>query len=133
MNQDEWKDLLQSARTAREHAYAPYSSYLVGAALLGEDGRTYAGANVENASYGATICAERSAVCTAVSQGVRNFRGLALITEGEVPASPCGLCLQVLCEFNPDLPLLLATTGGETVETKLSQLLPRRFGKEALE
>lgn len=120
-------DLVQHALKARENAYAPYSNYLVGAALLLENGDIITGANVENSSYGGAICAERSAVVAAISQGFRQFKALAIATESIPPAAPCGLCRQVLAEFAPDLPIQLANTQGEVLETNLSTLLPMQF------
>ena len=94
------KDLLALAKRAREFAYAPYSGFLVGAALLCKDGTVFTGCNVENASYGAAICAERNAVSTAVAAGYREFESIAIAAEGDGCVYPCGICLQVLNEFS---------------------------------
>ena len=98
---NEERDLVRKAVEARDSAYAPYSRFRVGAAVLGEDGRIFTGGNVENASYGLTVCAERVAVFKAVSEGTRNFTAIAVAAEGEGPVSPCGACRQVLAEFSP--------------------------------
>ncbi len=112
---------------AARKAWAPYSGFHVGAALLCEDGTIFTGCNVENASYGLTICAERTAVVKAVSEGHRRFLGLAISTDLDTPASPCGMCRQTLAEFGPDLSILLVGQGGSRRLVELSQLLPDAF------
>ncbi len=121
------KNLIEQAKQARENAYAPYSNYAVGAALLLDNGEIIQGANVENASFGGTVCAERSAVFTAISKGFRKFKAIAVVTESSPPASPCGFCRQVLAEFAPDLPIVLSNPQGEITETNLATLLPMQF------
>jgi cytidine deaminase len=118
----------RAAVEARERAYARYSKFQVGAALLAADGRIFTGCNVENASYGLTICAERAAVFAAVAAGQQKFELLAIATTGG--AAPCGACRQVLAEFSPDLPILLIDINqqGSIVEANLRDLLPRTFG-----
>ena len=128
----DWPALIAAATAARERAYAPYSSFLVGAALLGEDGLTYPGCNVENASYGLTICAERNALWGAVARGQRRFRAIAIVTDASPPAMPCGACRQVLRELAPALPIVAANLAGERVETTLVELLPLSFGPDDL-
>jgi cytidine deaminase len=123
-------DLVAAAIRAREHAYAPYSNYRVGAAILLPEGEIVSGANVENASYGLTNCAERSAVYTAVSRGARALLAVAVATENA--GSPCGACRQVLVEFAGDVPVLLVDGAGSTRETTLYQLLPDHFGPDSL-
>lgn len=121
--------LIAAAREATARAYAPYSNFPVGAALLAADGRLFVGVNVENASYGLTICAERSALAAAVSAGVRDFRALAVVAEEAVP--PCGACRQVLAEFAPDLPIyLVALAGDDYIATDLGTLFPEAFQLE---
>lgn len=123
----DWNALIRSARQARERAYAPYSGYRVGAALLGDDGRVYAAGNVENGIPALSICAERNAVARAVNAGVRTFYALAVVTASTPPASPCGLCRQTLAEFVEDLPILRANVHGERTETSLEELFPQPF------
>ena len=118
--------LIQTALEARKWAYAPYSNYLVGAALLTTSGRIYDGVNVENAVFPTTICAERVAVFKAVSEGERDFQAIAVVTENG--GSPCGSCRQVLAEFGLDIKLLIADSAGNLVEElTLQELLPRAF------
>lgn len=121
------KQLLAAARAVREHAHAPYSGFGVGAALRARSGEAYMGANVENASLGLSICAERSAVFAAVAAGEREFDTVAIVAGDAEPAAPCGACRQVLAEFNPSLRVLLATPGGEPVEYSLAELLAHPF------
>jgi len=121
--------LLAAARTARRHAYAPYSRYAVGAAVLGDNEEVYAGANVENASYGLTICAERSAVAAAVAAGVHRLRAVAVVADGALPL-PCGACRQVLVEFmQPDAVVWVAGADprSRVKQFRLGDLLPEAF------
>jgi cytidine deaminase len=128
----EWVALRDAARTVREKAWAPYSKYHVGAAVLTDSGKIFTGCNVENASYGLTICAERVAVCSAVAQGFREFRAICISLTG-VPV-PCGACRQFLMEFSPQLPVILDnldSPGSSDPEVVLlSDLLPRAFRLE---
>lgn len=123
----DWEPLLTAAREARERAYAPYSEYLVGAAVLTADGTVFAGANVENGLPTLAACAERVAIATAVAAGHREFRAVAVVTDSSPPARPCGLCRQTMAEFAHDLPVLCTNLGGESVETSLAELLPNAF------
>jgi cytidine deaminase len=124
--------VLEAARAARANAYAPYSHYRVGAALLTRRGRIYAGCNVENATYGATSCAERSAIAAMVSAGDRAPLACVVVTSGPVPGAPCGICRQVLAEFARDMRLLLVAEDdrGKIIARKsarLAALLPQAF------
>jgi cytidine deaminase len=123
--------LIAAARRAQSRAYAPYSRFHVGAALESVDGAIYAGCNVENASFGLTICAERAAVCAALAAGVREFRRAVVVSDVDPPAAPCGACRQVLAEFGLDLPIEgIGRT--QSVSWTLAQLLPAAFGPEQL-
>ena len=119
--------LFQAACAARTHAYAPYSGFRVGAALLCEDGRIFTGCNVENASYGAALCAERNALCAAVADGKREFIALAVVCSGEDYAFPCGICRQVIGELAPQAVIILENSKGELREYNIEALLPQRF------
>jgi cytidine deaminase len=123
----EWsrEELIAQAMQARERAYAPYSNYKVGAALLGKSGRTYTGCNVENAVYPLTICAERTVVVKAVSEGEREFVALAVVTENG--GSPCGSCRQTVREFGADILVLIADVTGAYREMTVAELLPDSF------
>ena len=122
MTQDE---LIASAKAAREQAYAPYSNFKVGAALLGKSGRVYTGCNVENAAYGPSMCAERTAIFKAVSEGEREFEAIAVVTKNGV--SPCGTCRQVMIEFAPDMTVFISNMQGNTRITTVRDLLPDGF------
>jgi len=120
--------LLARARAVRARAHAPYSKFQVGAAVLDERGRVHAGTNVENASYGLTVCAERHAVAAAVAAGAKRLRAVAVVTPTSPPGSPCGACRQVLAEFTaPEATVLLASPTGDCEETTMGELLPRAF------
>ncbi|KAJ7212231.1 cytidine deaminase, partial [Mycena pura] len=125
---------------AKKNTYSPYSKFPVGAALLAADGTIFKGANIENASYGGTICAERTAIVKAVSEGTKSFIALAVVTDVAAPISPCGMCRQVIREFcAPDMPILLVPADYEpgvkdgVKETSISELLPDSFGPEHLD
>jgi len=124
------EELVERAAQAREFAYAPYSGYRVGAALLAKSGRVYTGCNVENAVYPLTICAERAAVVKAVSEGEREFVALAVVTEDG--GSPCGSCRQTLREFGDDILVLIADATGAHRETTVADLLPDSFSAKSL-
>lgn len=120
-------DLIEWARMVRNRAYAPYSEFKVGAAILGRSGQVYIGCNVENASYGLTICAERAAAARAIADGEREFVCLALVGSGEGFTYPCGACLQVLAEFAPRLRIIMVNEAGQIRENLLEELLPQVF------
>jgi len=124
------RELVQSAQAARKNAYAPYSHYDVGAALLTTSGQVFTGCNVENAVYPMTLCAERAAIVKAVSEGQREFVAIAIATRNG--GSPCGACRQVMREFAPHLRVLLADDAGHIRQLTLDQLLPDSFGPESL-
>lgn len=130
--------LAMAAFEARESAYAPYSHFKVGAALLTAEGKIYKGCNIENAAYSVVICAERTALFKAVSEGERNFAALAVVgsLEGEVntlPSAPCGVCRQALAEFcPPDMPVIMAKTPDDRIVMSLEELLPLSFGPKNL-
>jgi cytidine deaminase len=123
--------LISAARSAQARAYAPYSNFRVGAALEGTDGTVFLGCNVENASFGLTICAERAAVFAAISAGVKQFRRAVVVSDVDPPAAPCGACRQVLAEFGLDLPIQ-GIGSQQSVTWRLSDLLPVAFGPEQL-
>jgi len=126
----DWTALKEHARLAADAAYAPYSRFHVGAALLAEDGRIFHGCNVENASFGLTVCAERNAVFAAVAAGARRFAGLVVVTSSLQPVTPCGACRQVLHEFAPDFEVRCYGQAGDELVTSCSELLPRAFVSE---
>ena len=121
------RELLRIAKEASLNAYVPYSGFPVGAALECEDGTIYTGCNVENAAYGDTICAERTAVVKAVSEGQRKFVRIAIYGEGKGYCMPCGSCRQVLAEFSPEMEVLCAKAGGSYVSYPLTRLMPYTF------
>ena len=118
------RELLTLAQKASENAYVPYSKFSVGAALECTDGMVFTGCNVENAALGSTICAERTAICKAVSEGHRDFKRIAIWGDGENYCMPCGACRQVMAEFAPELEVLCAKSGGRYVSYPLSKLMP---------
>jgi cytidine deaminase len=124
--------LVSAARAARAHAHAPYSRFEVGAAIEAEDGRIFTGANIENATYGLTVCAERVAIFKAMSEGVRRFRRIAVVAATDTPTPPCGACRQILWEFAGDLEVVLANETHETGRHQLSALLPLPFDRRLL-
>jgi len=128
---EERRKLIEQAIDARKRAYAPYSNYPVGAALMTASGKIIAGVNVENAAYPTSMCAERTAVFSAVAQGEREFRAVAVVTENG--GTPCGSCRQALSEFGLDTLVLVARADGEVVlETTVGGLLPEAFGRDEL-
>lgn len=123
----DWEALRSEALAAHANAYAPYSRFRVGAALLAEDGRIFRGANVENASYGLTLCAERAAVAAAITADARRYRALVIVSDGAEPASPCGSCRQVLAELPPPFPVRSYAPDGKYLERTVDELLPDAF------
>ena len=119
--------MFQLALEAKDRAYAPYSNFKVGAALLGKNGKIHTGCNVENASYGMSVCAERVAVFKAVSDGEQVFDTIVILSDTENPITPCGACRQVLAEFNPNIEVVMVTTTGKQKSRSLSELLPHAF------
>lgn len=119
--------LVEAARAVRERAHAPYSEFRVGAALVTSSGEVFTGANVENASLGLTLCAERSAMAAAVSAGHREFSRIVIVTQRDEAIQPCGACRQFLAEFAPDLEIVAVGESGATDTRRLSELLPGQF------
>ena len=124
--------LIAAARAAREHAHAPYSNFRVGAALRAASGRIFTGCNVESATYGLTICAERAVVFKAVSEGERGFSALAVVTDSGTLTPPCGACRQILWEFCGDAEVILANLKGDVEVHRMSVLFPRPFDSSCL-
>lgn len=128
ISQDDWDELYEAARRSYARAYAPYSGFKVGAAFLMDSGEIFAGCNIENASFGATVCAERTALGSAVAQGATKPVALAVIARNNPPAAPCGICRQVIAEFAaPEMPIMLANPENIREFTTLQALLPRSF------
>lgn len=126
--------LRQKATEMLDYAYVPYSHFPVGAAILTRSGKVYTGCNIENASYGLSNCAERTAIFKAVSEGELEFDKIIVTGDTEGPISPCGACRQVLAEFcAPDMPVILTNKAGDTLETTISELLPGAFNQEHME
>lgn len=132
-NDEQRTNLIKAARDARERAFAPYSNFLVGAAIETTDGEIITGCNIESASYGLTVCAERVAVWKAVSENKREFRHIAVVVDTAELTPPCGACRQILWEFCGDISVTLVNLQGKTETFMLSELLPRAFGREFLE
>jgi cytidine deaminase len=124
--------LIEAALRARENAYAPFSKFKVGAALEDETGRIHTGCNVENATYGLTVCAERVAVFKAMSEGARKFRRIAVAADTDALTPPCGACRQILWEFCNDIEVLLTNLHGKTESVRLKDLFPRPFDESFL-
>jgi cytidine deaminase len=131
MDQSE-QDLINAARAVRENAYAPFSEFKVGSALETDDGEIIVGSNVESASYGLTVCAERVAVWNAISQGKRKIVRIAVVADTEDLTPPCGVCRQIIWEFGGDIPVILGNLKGKTETVKMKDLLPRAFDTKFL-
>jgi cytidine deaminase len=119
--------LIQAATASRKNAVSERSGFSVGAAIEAEDGTIYGGCNVENSTYGLTVCAERVAIWKALSEGVRRFRAVAVVTGAEEPTPPCGACRQILWEFAGDVPIVSATSDGKRKFYRMAELLPEPF------
>lgn len=133
MNDLPWTSLLAAAETARGRAYAPYSKFHVGAAALWDDGTITPGCNVENASYGLCLCAERNAVGRGVADGKKKLKAMAVVVDAAQPVPPCGMCRQVMAEFGAaDIPVRSKTVRGEQQEYRLGELLPHAFTRDFL-
>ena len=129
---EKYEKLIKEAERAKKKAYTPYSKFKVGAAVLCADGKIYTGCNIENASFGLTVCAERVAIFKAISEGSTKFEAIAVIGDTDKPCSPCGACRQVMSEFCEDAPLIMANSKGDVKIKKVKELLPEAFGKNDL-
>lgn len=127
-----WKELTEAAKAASNSAYVPYSKFPVGAAVLTDTGEIVSGCNVENASYGLTMCAERNAVFQAVSKGHRKIKALVVYTPTDITTTPCGACRQVMQEFGADAEVLSVCNGSDSMHSTMSELLPKAFGPDNL-
>lgn len=126
------QELIDAATAVRENAYAPFSKFRVGAALETDDGEVITGCNVESASYGLTVCAERVAIWKAISQGKRKIKHIAVVADTEELTPPCGVCRQIIWEFGGDIPVILANLKGKTEVVQMKDLLPRAFDTKFL-
>lgn len=126
------KELIDAATDVRERAYAPYSNFKVGAAVETDDGDIYTGCNVESASYGLTVCAERVAIWKGISRGVTKFGRIAVVVDTEELTPPCGVCRQIIWEFCGDVPVILSNLHGKTETIQMGELLPRAFDSKFL-
>src|SRR5882757_1494666 len=126
------QELIDAAAAVRENAYAPFSEFKVGSALETDDGQIIVGSNVESASYGLTVCAERVAVWNAISQGKRKIVKIAVVADTEALTPPCGVCRQIIWEFGGDIPVVLANLKGKTETVQMKDLLPRAFDTKFL-
>ena len=126
------QELVAAAIAVRENAYAPFSEFKVGSALETDDGQIIVGSNVESASYGLTVCAERVAIWNAISQGKRKVKRIAVVADTELLTPPCGVCRQIIWEFGGDIPVILANLQGKTETVQMKDLLPRAFDTKFL-
>lgn len=131
MNQD-LQELVEAALEVRERAYAPFSNFRVGAAVRTKNGKIYTGCNVESASYGLTVCAERVAIWKAVSEGEKEFTNIAVVADTQELTPPCGVCRQIIWEFCNDIPVTFANLHGKTETVQMKELLPRAFDTKFL-
>lgn len=128
----EYDALIAAAKQARESAHAPYSNFKVGAALRSSSGRVFGGCNVENATYGLTVCAERVAIFKAISEGERKFDAIAVVTDTDPLASPCGACRQLIWEFCGDVPVIMSNLNGKMEVVRMKELFPKPFDSSNL-
>ena len=128
----DYEKLIKEAEKARKRAYTPYSKFKVGAAVLSADGKIFTGCNIENASFGMSVCAERVAIFKAISEGSTKFEAIAVIGDTDKPCSPCGACRQVISEFSENILLIMANLKGDVKIKKIRELLPEAFGKKDL-
>ena len=126
-------ELINKAKNAREHSYSPYSRFKVGAALKTKNGMVFTGCNIENSSYGLSICAEREAIFKAISAGERDLDTIAVVTDSDKLTTPCGACRQVMWEFSKDMTIVVANLKGDKKEFKIKELLAHPFGKDTLD
>jgi len=126
-------ELINKAKNAREHSYSPYSRFKVGAALKTKNGMVFTGCNIENSSYGLSICAEREAIFKAISADERDLDTIAVVTDSNKLITPCGACRQVMWEFSKDMTIVVANLKGEKKEFKIKELLAHPFGKDTLD
>jgi cytidine deaminase len=126
------KELIEAARNVRENAYAPFSEFKVGSAIVTDDGDIVTGCNVESASYGLTVCAERVAIWKAISQGKRKIKRIAVVADTEELTPPCGVCRQIIWEFGGDIPVVFANLNGKVETVQMRDLLPRAFDTKFL-
>ena len=126
------KELIDAATAVRENAYAPFSEFKVGSAIETDDGRIIVGSNVESASYGLTVCAERVAIWNAISQGKRKIKKIAVVADTEELTPPCGVCRQIIWEFGGDIPVIFANLNGKVETVQMRDLLPRAFDTKFL-
>jgi cytidine deaminase len=133
VSESQFAALKQAAVDAAQNAWCPYSGFVVGAAVLAADGQIFAGCNIENASHGLTICAERNAIGLAISAGCREFTTLLIFTATEKPTAPCGACRQVVTEFAPDIDVICICDGPDDIRVSMRKLLPQSFGPHNLD
>lgn len=133
ISETQLNELQQAAVDASRNAWSPYSGFSVGAALMTVDGRIFTGCNVENASYGLTVCAERNAIGQAVTAGCRQFQAVVIYSATCQPTAPCGACRQVISEFSPDAEIICVCAGPDRIQTSLRELLPLSFGPQNLD
>ena len=129
---ENYEKLIKVAEKARKRAYTPYSKFKVGAAILSSDGKIFTGCNIENASFGLTVCAERVAILKAISEGSSKFEAIAIVGDTNRPCSPCGACRQVISEFGKDIKIIMSNLKGDIKIKKIDELLPEAFNKNDL-